>query len=561
MRDQQANDRILYGMAALAGAVAFVMIYGINVLNPVYDDWLLGQGDLTQHYLGWCFFRRGHWTFPIGLTDNLAYPSYTSVIFTDSIPLLAVFFKVLSPVLPETFQYFGWWGIVSFALQGFLAARILREFSIGRLQVLIGSIYFIVSPIVIERMFRHTALGGHWLILLAVYLFIKHRKDYQNTRKAVLCWGIVGVLVAGVHLYYLPMCGAFLCGYILCSFLREKAVRWKRLLPGVSFAGALLAVTYLLGGFSTRASAESEGLGECSFNLNGFFNEKGYSRFLDALPMYYESQYEGFAYLGIGIFVLMAVAGVYIVLELVRNRGGCVRRHWAGIVTGVLVAVGLIMFAASPVVTWNDKLLFVLTDSSTLTHYWSIFRSSGRIVWPVCYLIYMVVIVCNAKMWDGLIVNRKMSAVISAGVLAVCCFLQIFDISGKLTEQRERFAPKGDYVSTLQDAAWDELAGKEGLAHFVWVSNSYENRQILEMSKWAYDNMLTMNIFYFARGLSVIEDTQYSLQHPDDSYVFVFKPEELPDYLDCGLNFYEADGYVIGTTFALEQERYNFDEF
>ena len=103
---------------------------------------------------------------------------------------------------------------------------------------------------------------------------------------------------------------------------------------------------------------------------------------------------------------------------------------------------------------------------------------------------------------------------------------------------------------------WDALAQREGLEHFVWVSNSYENHQILEMAKWAYDNMLTMNIFYFARGLSVIEDTQYSVHHPDDSYVFVFKEEEMPDYLDCGLHLYEADGYIVGTTFELAQERW-----
>ena len=68
--------------------------------------------------------------------------------------------------------------------------------------------------------------------------------------------------------------------------------------------------------------------------------------------------------------------------------------------------------------------------------------------------------------------------------------------------------------------------------------------------------MHTMNIFYFARGLSVIEDTQYSVQHPDDTYVFVFKEEEMPQYLDSGLNFYEADGYIVGTTFELAHERY-----
>lgn len=561
MFGKKEDDKILCGLAALVGAAAFVLIYGVNVLNPVYDDWLLGQGDLTQHYLGWCFFRRGSWTFPVGLTDNLAYPSYTSVIFTDSIPLLAVFFKALSSVLPETFQYFGWWGIASFALQGFFAAKILREFALGKIQVLVGSVYFIVSPIVIERMFRHTALGGHWLILAAVCLFVRHRKDYRNVKKAVLCWGLIGALTASVHLYFLPMCGAFLCGYILCSFLRDRGIRWRQLLPGVSFAGALLAATYLLGGFSTRASSGSAGLGECSFNLNGFFNEKGYSRFLDALPMYHESQYEGFAYLGIGIFVLMAVAAVLILLELLLNQGRRIRNHCVGISVGILVSVGLVLFAASPVVTWNDRLLFILTDSSTLTHYWSIFRSSGRIIWPVCYLIYIAAIVCNGKLWEGCIKDRTAAAVISTVLLAVCCFLQVFDIGGVLSGQRERFAPKKTYESALQDEAWDLLARREGLEHFVWVSNNFENRQILGMAEWAYDNGLTMNIFYFARGLSVIEDTRYSLQHPDDTYVFVFKQEELPDYTDCGLNLYEADGYVIGTTFELDKERYYFNEF
>ena len=94
-------------MGAILGAIFFIIIYGFCVLDPTYDEWLLGKGDLTQHYLGWCFYRRSEWTFPVGLTNQLAYPTYTSVIFTDSIPVFAVFFKLLSPLLPETFQYFG----------------------------------------------------------------------------------------------------------------------------------------------------------------------------------------------------------------------------------------------------------------------------------------------------------------------------------------------------------------------------------------------------------------------------------------------------------------------
>ncbi|GFI22935.1 hypothetical protein IMSAGC011_01712 [Lachnospiraceae bacterium] len=556
MREREENDRVLFGLAALIGSIAFILIYGVSVLNPVYDDWLLGQGDLTQHYLGWCFYRRAEWTFPIGLTNNLAYPSYTSVIFTDSIPLLAVFFKILSPLLPEPFQYFGWWGILSFALQGYFSAKILREFSLGKIETLIGSIFFVVSPIVIERMFRHTALGGHWLILMAIYLFVRHRKDYQNWKKTTFYWGGIGALIAAIHLYFLPMCGAFLCGYFLCSFLRDKSIRLNRFLPGVSFAGAIVLVTYLLGGFSTRATPSADGLGECSFNLNGFFNEKGYSRFFDALPMYYESQYEGFAYLGLGVFILATIAVIFILIETIRKRGRWLQNYYAEVLSGILIAIGLILFAASPTVTWNNKLLFVLTDSSTLTNYWSIFRATGRIIWPVCYLIYIIVIVCNGKLWGTVIQKNNRMSIVPVFVLAFCCFLQLFDINKKLEGQKKWLEGNSTYISSLQDEVWELLTNQETLAHFVWVSNNFENRQILEMAKWAYDNMLTMNIFYFARGISVIEDTQYSLQHPDDTYVFVFTQEEIAEYLDCGLNFYEAGTYIVGTTFMLNHERY-----
>lgn len=50
-------------MAMLTGMAAFVMIYGIKILDVTYDAWLLNGGDLSQHYLGWCFFRESDWCF------------------------------------------------------------------------------------------------------------------------------------------------------------------------------------------------------------------------------------------------------------------------------------------------------------------------------------------------------------------------------------------------------------------------------------------------------------------------------------------------------------------
>ena len=44
---------------ALLGALVFVALYGIRVLNPANVDWILNNAspDPSQHYLGWEFFR------------------------------------------------------------------------------------------------------------------------------------------------------------------------------------------------------------------------------------------------------------------------------------------------------------------------------------------------------------------------------------------------------------------------------------------------------------------------------------------------------------------------
>ncbi len=67
----------------------------------------------------------------------------------------------------------------------------------------------------------------------------------------------------------------------------------------------LLLGTYVLGGFSTRADSNDAGLGAYSFNLNGFLMKR-ILPFFDALPMYDELQYEGFAYLGLGILCYLS---------------------------------------------------------------------------------------------------------------------------------------------------------------------------------------------------------------------------------------------------------------
>ena len=193
---QKWEDRLFCMFAALIGTISFVILYGIKILNTGYDDWLFIGGDLTQHYLGWLYYRKGDWTFPFGLTDRLAYPSYTSVIYTDSIPIFAVIFKILSPFLPDKFQYFGIWGIMCFILQAFFAYKTCQEFKIGKLNSLIVCLFFVFSPAAHAKLYKHTALGGHWIVLFAIYLFSRHKKDYKNIVKSSSLWALMALLIS-----------------------------------------------------------------------------------------------------------------------------------------------------------------------------------------------------------------------------------------------------------------------------------------------------------------------------------------------------------------------------
>ena len=108
-------------LGAATGMVVFFLLYGTSTLHPTYDAWILNgydEWDIQQHYAGWVLFRNSHWAFPLGLADTIAAPDGTVISFTDSIPWVSIFFKALRGVLPSTFQWFGWYTLFCFAMQG-----------------------------------------------------------------------------------------------------------------------------------------------------------------------------------------------------------------------------------------------------------------------------------------------------------------------------------------------------------------------------------------------------------------------------------------------------------
>lgn len=541
-------------IAALLGVLLFIAIYGIRVLNPEYTSWLYSAGsDLTQHYLGWMAYRNSDWSFPIGLTDQLSYPEKISIVFTDSIPLFAVAFKFLGSVLyrlfslslPENFQYFGLWGILTFMLNGAFSARILQKYLKNDLQVVMGSVFFILSFQVLHRMFFHTALASHWIIFLSMYPMV-YRNETSRRKKAFL-WALTGFFCSSIHLYFLAMCGLVFLGFAILDFDAEKKLPVIKRVAVESmyfllFLLTAVLTTYILGGFTGNFTSYAGGLGRGSFNLNGFVNPQAWSVLLPQLPVRV-GQYEGFAYLGAGVMFLLLVALVDIVKghELKRIFRS---RMFAG---GAVVFVAAVVTALSPRVTWGERVLFEIPVHGLLEKLWATFRSTGRIVWVCVYLLFLFALCADYRS----ISSKKKTVLIMAGLC-----IQLIDLS-RMAGECHMWSQEIGYEYQLDETVWNDVMKENEIEHILFTFD-YTQNEDYPLTIYALEHDLTTNDFYFARdyAMSARGWRGRYLEHPQESVIYLWKANNTLDCPDYDLNYFQLDdNYVAGIKGAVESER------
>ena len=262
------KSMIPYVAISIFAIVFFISIYGVKVLDFQNVDWLYGHyevkencfygKDLTQHYMGWLCYRQSDWTFPIGNMNLFSYPYQTSVIYTDSIPLFALFFKILSPVLPGKFQYFGLWAILCFVLQGIMAVRLFKSYTKNPVKLVLAAAFFVIAPMLLWRTFIHSALCAHWIILMAMEPLVD--KVRWDKKHLMIHYSLVGFLASMTAIYLLLFCGIVLIGTCVRDVLETKNVL-NSVLSLISFVG-VAAVAGRTGGCSGAFPAFFPGGGD-----------------------------------------------------------------------------------------------------------------------------------------------------------------------------------------------------------------------------------------------------------------------------------------------------------
>lgn len=439
--------------AAATGALFACWMYGWAVIDPSSTGWL-SRTDAATHFAGLVYFLNQPWHWPPGTILNFG-DEPTSVVFTDGIPLLALAAKALG--VTGRVQYFGLWFVACHALAGWWGCRLLERLGTHGLAAFAGALFFAISPTILLRAYGHESLLGQFLIIAALERAFRDEWRWPG-------WLALLAVGALVHAYLATMVGLIGIAAGLSALWRGRVGLAALSAQAIASLVALYACAWLAGYFVGSADVFAEGYGVYSANLLTWvdpldwaaFNRTWgrvvpyaheWSRFVVSPGQATPGQYEGFAYLGVGMLALCAIA-ILSPLRPERTGGGATpavpRVSWMFVLTASLL---MMLLAVSTRVTLGPRTLIDLHVPASLAHALGAYRAAGRFIWPLTFLLVAWAVSRVAAMRGG------------RWIVIGALLLQCVDLSGKMREFRIRFHEESPAFA-FDDPVWSTLLTK-----------------------------------------------------------------------------------------------------
>lgn len=539
--DKEVVSALLCG---IIGIILFIIIYGFDKISVTNDLWLYKGGDLTQHYIGWLFFREDKWQFPIGNMNSISYPFDTSIIFTDSIPLFAIIFKLLSPMLPKTFQYFGIYGLITFFLQGIFSYILVHKFVDNKKYCIISSIFFILAPTILKRMYAHTALGGQFIITIALCLWAHQDRFRERKAQRTILWTLLLLLATVIHIYFIPMVLIIMVTTFISDFINDKTTLKKSVLTIFIACAISIFTIYLLGGIGNSVKYASGGMGTFISNLNTFINPLNKkSSILLEMPTR-EGHYEGYGYLGFGIILLLVI----IFYEFLKDNKKKEKikdiytlSAFAMIIVSFIIATGLNL-------CWNDKTILRINFPAIIEKIAGIFRATGRFIWIAEYTIIFGALVAFYNY------IKKHGERLTIILICMFTLLQIYDLKSYIILNKNQQNIESSDINYSQNLYKEIFSKYDNIVFLPAEESANKIEYIYYFSKIALESNCTINTFYFARTNTnvysysdkIIEELNNKQVRNDTIYIFINKnlDKEIREK-NKKLYFYEINGTSV----------------
>ncbi|MCE7530520.1 DUF6311 domain-containing protein [Polynucleobacter sp. IMCC 29146] len=472
------------------GFCAFIAVVGFAPLMPTNLD--LAQGvDPFKDYIAWVFYRHGPWTFPIGLNPSYGLDFSNSIVFSDSIPLMAFIFKVFRFALPETFQYLGIWTLICFVFQACFAWLVLGLMTQNRWMLIFSCVIFVFTPPMLWRVNQHTALVAHFMILAAFYLIVSPGRKAKEWSKDIL-WALLLSAAVLTHFSLFVIVAALWAANLVDEIVFAKLDRLANIKNSVLQAlciGLLAAFLMWQAGYFEVSSSSGSlgGYGFFRMNLLSPFDSKGWSYIMRALPL--PSDYgEGYMYFGIGLLLLWPFAFYKFARD--GNLRYLLKKEIFKHLFLTLALIALALFAITNHIAIG-RIEFGFRISDSIYAVASIFRASGRFFWPMFYALNF------ACIFIIMIGYSKRFALI---LLGVACFLQVVDTSAGWRMMRQQIynpAKNIPHELNLNNSFWDQAAKHYQEVQLVPPQDKASGWD--QIALYAAKHQLATNSVFFAR--------------------------------------------------------------
>ncbi|TMQ24257.1 MAG: hypothetical protein E6J90_08470 [Deltaproteobacteria bacterium] len=472
---------------ALGAALFFGWIGYARTLDPRNVSWISHE-DPATHLIGWEQYRNAPLVqYPITKNGLYGLELSSNVVFSDSIPIAAIALRPLSDLLPQPFQYLGWWVLLSCVLQAYWAVRLVLLRTDRVRDAVLGSLLFITTPVLLERFGGQTAVGSHWLVLWALWLYLNGRGVQLRA------WAVLLVLTVSIHAYLFAMVGPIWAAHLVACWRQRQLGRREVALAAATVLG-VVAWMHVLGYFMIgKGAAAAAWRSNC--DLLAFLAPAAGAR-QRWLPVIYNDPWDGCMYLGAGaIALLVGSAAAWLVAG--RRRASPEpepprpsRPPWTPL---VIVVIGLALFAITNDVKLLGHHVVNLPFPRTLDRLYEMFRGAARLMWPAYYLVLLSAVWLAIRAWPA----RAVTWVIAAAVL-----LQLYDVTPETRIKRTELAAPG-VLREPTDPVWTVLG--EHYARIVSVPTHNRQPDWPLFAWFAARHRMGTNIGYLSRVDPVAE--------------------------------------------------------
>jgi hypothetical protein len=393
-------DRRAWVSAVIAAAIGLayaLMVFGWAGVAGSAPFWSWPAGnfgstlDIRNSLSGYWWFVQDDWRWPLLSLPRAEWPTGTNAELFDIVPGLAILGKVLRSAFGVAVNPYPAWVAFCFAMNGAALALLVR--TLGQrsaVAAILAGAFGALAPVVQFR-FGHTALLAHWLPLSCLALYFWSRPRGLDIWSVA---GLVGIclLASLTHLYLYVMTAA-----VAAAAAMQAALDRSSAIPRA--AGTLLLIL-LAGVLPLWAFGLLSGVGLAG--IPGDFSRYSMNLLSPVWPQYSglfawthlywltqesmegtSGQYEGFDYLGAGGLLLIALS----VPVWRHGVGRALRRHAA-----LTLALALLTVWALSNRIWLGHALIVAYEPPRLLAQTvlSWFRSSGRMFWPVGWLLLAI---------------------------------------------------------------------------------------------------------------------------------------------------------------------------